>query len=79
MCDCHLPPEVRPRPTTVFGRFLFVFKASGSKNRYMTSRNKRPQARPLFNIPEFNASKVAGNRVHSGGASPGSRPKDGDV
>jgi hypothetical protein len=63
----------------VDGRLPFLFKAIGSKIRYMTGHAKRLRAWPLFNIPEYNASKVAGNRVHSDGASPGSRPKDGDV
>lgn len=79
MCGCHLPSEVRPGPSTVGDWFPFVFEASGSKIRYMTGRNKRPQARPPFIVPKFNASEVVGNRMHRGGASPSFRPKDGDV
>jgi len=61
------------------GWFPYVIEASGSNIHYMTGHNRRPQARPPFNVPKFNASEVVGNQVHRGGASPGFRPKDGDV
>jgi hypothetical protein len=79
MCACCLPPEVRPRASTVDGQFPFVFEASGSNVRYTTGHDKRPQARLLFNVPKFKTSEVVDNRVRRGGASPGSRPKDGDA
>ncbi|MBP2473842.1 hypothetical protein JOF53_002714 [Crossiella equi] len=61
------------------GWFPFMFEASGSKIRYMTGRNKRPQARPPFNVPKFNASEATDKRMHRGGASLDFRPKDGGV
>jgi hypothetical protein len=79
MCACYLPPEVRPRASTVDGRLPLVFEASGSKTHYTTGHDTRPQARRIFNVPKFKASEVVDNRVGRGGASPGSRPTDGDA
>lgn len=79
MCACCLPPEARPKTSTVDGRLPLVFEASGAKTRYITGHDTRPRARPLFNVPKFKTSEVVDNRVRRGGASPGSRPKDGDA
>lgn len=78
MCACYLPPEARPRTSTVDGRLPLVFEASGGKTHYPTGHDTRPRAR-LFNVPKFKVSEVVDNWVGRGGASPGSRPKDGDA
>lgn len=79
MFACYFLPEVRPRGSMVDGRFPLVFESSGSKIHYMTGHDKRPRARPHFNVPKFKISEVVGNRIRRSGASSGSRPKDGDA